>query len=64
MKRISEKCQLSFNAISNKPHITKACGQWVCYWSGGDLNLCIKAEQFSREINRKRYKNYTAIVIL
>ena len=56
--RISEEARRLLDAISDKPHITRSYGQWVCYWSG-DVNLCIKARKFARELNRKRHKNYT-----
>ena len=58
MKRISKKYQLAIDALSNKPHITRDSGKWVCHWSG-NLDLCMNAEQFARDLNRKRHKTYT-----
>lgn len=54
----SKRSELAFDAKANKPHITRACGQWVCYWSG-DIDLCVKAKKFARELNRKRWKTHT-----
>ena len=63
MKRVSKKCELSLDAISDKPHITRAYGKWVCLlpplYLSVDLNLCIKSRKFARELNRKRHKTYT-----